>query len=60
MKKFNLVLISNGFNDNSYRSEEIENLFEKITKDKKVLLNLNATKEGSNYNLRKDCCLWKR
>ena len=52
--KYNLILTSNGFNNTSYRSQKIEKLFKDIAKDKKILLILNATKEGSNYNSRED------
>ena len=52
--KYNLILTANGFNNTSYRSEKIEKLFEEVARDKKVLLILNATKEGSNYASRED------
>lgn len=50
MQKFNIVLTSNGFNNNTFRSDEIDNLFKQIVENKKVLLVTNATKEGSNAN----------
>ena len=54
MEKFNLVLTSNGFNNNSERSKEIDELFKEITENKKVILIVNATKTGSNFVSRKD------
>lgn len=50
MDKFNIILTSNGFNNNQERSIKIEHLFEKIAKHKNILLIVNATKTGDNYN----------
>lgn len=44
----NILLTSNGFHNNSKRSKEIDEVFEKIAINKKVVIILNATKEGSN------------
>lgn len=43
-----ILLTSNGFHNDSARSKEIDELFEKIARDKNVVIILNATKEGSN------------
>ena len=51
MKK--IILTANGFNNNGKRSESIESLFERIAKDKRVLLIGNASK-NTNINSRKD------
>lgn len=47
MEKFNVVLTSNGFNNLSNRSEEIDNLFKEVACDKKVLIICNAAREES-------------
>ncbi|MBO5478290.1 MAG: Type 1 glutamine amidotransferase-like domain-containing protein [Clostridia bacterium] len=44
----NILLTSNGFHNKSKRSKEIDEVFEKVAKDKRVVIILNATKEGSN------------
>lgn len=49
----NIILTANGFNNNGKRSESIESLFERIAKDKSVLLIGNASK-NTNINSRKD------
>ncbi len=51
MEKFNLVLSSSGFNDaNNDISNEIVELFRKISKGKKILILANAAPEGTgNY-----------
>lgn len=53
MYKNNLILTSNGYNNNGKRSEQIENLFKTISKDKDILLIGNAAKK-SNVNSRVD------
>lgn len=42
MKEFNIVLTSNGFHNLTPRSKEIDELFEKIAKNKKVIIIGNA------------------
>ena len=49
----NIILTSNGFNNNGKRSKKIEKLFEEISKGKRVLLIGNAAKT-TNINSRKD------
>lgn len=49
----NIILTANGFNNNGNRSKQIEDLFSKISKNKKVLLVGNAAK-STNINSRKD------
>ena len=49
----NIILTANGFNNNGKRSDAIESLFERIAKDKSVLLIGNASK-NTNINSRKD------
>lgn len=49
-----ILLTSNGFLNTSTRSDEIDELLKAIAKDKKVLLIVNATKDGANYIARKD------
>lgn len=44
----NIILTSNGFHNSSKRSKEIDIMFENVAKGKKVVIILNATKEGSN------------
>lgn len=44
----NIILTSNGFHNESKRSKEIDCMFEQVSKDKDVVIILNATKEGSN------------
>ncbi len=44
----NILLTSNGFHNETKRSKEIDEEFEKIAKNKSVVIILNATKEGSN------------
>lgn len=48
----NIILTSNGFIDSSPRSKKIDELFEKIAKDKKVMILGNATLGGSNASQR--------
>ena len=48
----NIILTSNGFINSSPRSKEIDELFQKITKEKKVLIIGNATLGGSNASQR--------
>ena len=52
--KFNIILSSSGFINTNKRSEEIDNLFKEIAKDKKVLLITNSTRLGSNVQARAD------
>lgn len=47
-KKTNIILTSNGFHNSTKRSKEIDEIFKKVAKDKRVVIILNATKEGSN------------
>lgn len=47
-KEKNIILTSNGFHNKTKRSKEIDEVFEKIAKNKSVVIILNATKEGSN------------
>ena len=47
-KYMNILLTSNGFHNKTKRSKEIDEVFEKIAKNKSVVIILNATKEGSN------------
>jgi len=54
MDKFNVIITSNGFINESPRSEEIDKLFEKVAKGKKVLLVVNATRLGSNIRAKVD------
>lgn len=49
----NIILTANGFNNNGKRSKEIEELFKKISNNKRVLLIGNAAIK-SNVNSRKD------
>lgn len=44
----NIILTSNGFHNSSKRSKEIDIMFENVAKGKRVVIILNATKEGSN------------
>lgn len=44
----NIILTSNGFHNTTKRSREIDEMFERVAKNKKVVIILNATKEGSN------------
>lgn len=46
--RMDILLTSNGFHDKSKRSKEIDKVFKKVAKDKRVVIILNATKEGSN------------
>lgn len=46
----NIILTSNGFHNRSQRSKEIDEMFKKVAKGKKVVLILNATKSGSNVS----------
>ena len=48
----NIILTSNGFINSSPRSKEIDELFQKITKEKKVIIIGNATLGGSNASQR--------
>ncbi len=47
-KNTNIILTSNGFHNTSNRSKEIDEIFEEVAKDKRVVIILNATKDGSN------------
>lgn len=44
----NIILTSNGFHNTSKRSKEIDEMFKKVAKGKRVAIILNATKSGSN------------
>lgn len=54
MDKFNVIITSNGFINESPRSKEIDELFVKVAKGKKVLLVVNATRLGSNVRAKTD------
>ncbi len=47
-KKTNIILTSNGFHNETERSKEIDEVFKSVARDKRVVIILNATKEGSN------------
>lgn len=44
----NILLTSNGFHNETKRSKEIDEVFKKVAKNKRICIILNATKEGSN------------
>jgi len=44
----NILLTSNGFHNETKRSEEIDEVFKKVAENKNIVIILNATKEGSN------------
>lgn len=44
----NIILTSNGFNNETNRSKKIDKMFEQVSKGKDVVIILNATKGGSN------------
>lgn len=50
----NILLTSNGFVNGYKRSKEIDEVFRKIAKNKRVLLIVNATKNGDNLKAKKD------
>lgn len=47
-KRDNIILTSNGFNDLGERSKEIEELFKKVCKDKKILIIANAASDKND------------
>ena len=44
----NILLTSNGFHNETKRSEEIDEVFKKVAENKNIVIILNATKEESN------------
>lgn len=55
MNKFNLIISSSGFNDiNNEISDEIVELFKKISKNKKVLIIANAAPKGTGNYIARD------